>query len=137
MALGREEIVRILRIARRIAVVGLGDRPERPAYAVAAYLQGAGYEIVPVHPRAEMVLGRRGYPDLGSAAATGRLDVVDIFRRPDAVSELVAPCVAARPLLVWLQVGIRNDSAAAAIEAHGIPVVQDRCLAVDHHRLGV
>ena len=137
MNASRERIVEILRKARRIAVVGLGQNPMRPAYGVAAYLQRAGYTIVPVHPVAREVLGEPVQPDLQSAAQGGPIDVVNVFRRSDAIPSLVAGCVAVRPLLVWLQVGIRHDAAALEIEAAGIPVVQDRCLAVDHQLLGI
>lgn len=130
-----DEIIAIVRRARRIAVVGLSDSPWRPAYGVAAYLQRAGYSIVPVHPRAETVLGQRGVASLDEAARGGPIDIVNVFRRSDAIPALVAECVAVRPLLVWLQVGIRHDAAAREIEAAGIPVVQDRCLAVDHQLL--
>ncbi len=125
----------IFREARRIAVVGLGDNPGRPAYSVARYLQQQGYRIAPIHPRDDMTLGERVYRSLEQAAEDGPVDIVDVFRRPDAIPALVAPCVAVRPHIVWLQVGVRNDDAARAIEAAGIPVIQDRCLAVEHHQL--
>lgn len=137
MSVSRERIVDLLRTARRIAVVGLGQNTMRPAYGVAAYLQRAGYIIAPVHPVAREVLGETVYPDLESAARAGPIDVVNVFRRSDAIPSLVAGCVAVRPLLVWLQVGIRHDEATREIEAAGIPVVQDRCLAVDHQLLGI
>ena len=138
MPLAESAIVDILRSARRIAVVGLGDKPHRPAYGVAAYLQRAGYQIVPVHPNARTVLGEPVYRDLESAAAgAGALDVVNVFRRSETIPELVGPCVAVRPGLVWLQVGIRHDPSARQLEAAGIPVVQDRCLAVDHQFMGI
>ena len=127
----------ILRDARRIAVVGLRNNPMRPAYGVAAYLQRAGYTIAPIHPRAETVLGERGFVDLESAAAAGPIDVVDVFRRSEAIPDLVPGCVAVRPLLVWLQVGIRHDAALAELNAAGIPAVQNRCLAVDHQLMGL
>lgn len=127
----------ILERARRIAVVGLGANPMRPAFGVAAYLQRAGYEILPVHPVASSTLGVPVHRTLEEAAATGAVDIVNVFRRSAAVPELVAPCVAIRPALVWLQVGVRHDGAARDLEAAGIPVVQDRCIAVDHlHLLG-
>lgn len=135
MTLSDEELRRILADARRIAVVGLGDNPARPAYGVARYLQKQGYRIAPIHPRDHETLGERVYRSLEEAAADGPVDVVDVFRRSDAIPELVAPCVAIRPRVVWLQVGVRNDSAADALNAAGIPVVQNRCLAVEHHRL--
>ena len=137
MSPSRERIVEILRAARRIAVVGLGQNPMRPAYGVAAYLQRAGYTIAPIHPVAREVLGEPVYPDLESAARAGPIDIVDVFRRSDAIPTIVPGCVAVRPLLVWLQVGIRHDQTAEELEAAGIPVVQDRCLAVDHQLLGI
>ncbi len=131
------ELRTILRAAKRIAVVGLRNNPMRPAYGVAAYLQRAGYTIVPIHPRAEVVLGERGFPDLESAAQAGPIDVVDVFRRSEAIPALVPGCVAVRPMLVWLQVGIRHDAALAELAAAGIPAVQNRCLAVDHQLMGI
>jgi len=131
------EVAAILRAARRIAVVGLGEKTSRPAYGVAAYLQRAGYRIVPVHPYASVVLGEPVCRSLVEAAEAGPVDVVDVFRRAETIHELVAPCVAIMPRLVWLQEGIRDDESARRLEAAGIPVVQDRCLAVFHHSLGV
>ena len=131
------EILEILRSARRIAVVGLGTRTHRPAYGVEAYLQRAGYIIVPVHPVADVVLGEPVCRSLIEAAAGGPVDIVDVFRRPETIPEIVEPCVAIRPRLVWLQQGIRDDESARRLEAAGIPVVQDRCLAVEHHSMGV
>ena len=130
-----EELRRILLAARRIAVVGLGDNPARPAYGVARYLQQHGYIIAPIHPRVTETLGEPVYRSLEEAAAAGPVDIVDVFRRADAVPDLVAPCVAIRPRIVWLQVGIRHDAAVRQLEAAGIPVVQDRCLAVEHNYL--
>ncbi|MGE5091328.1 MAG: CoA-binding protein [Bacillota bacterium] len=131
------EITEILRAARRIAVVGLGEKMSRPAYGVAAYLQRAGYRIIPVHPNASAVLGERVCRTLLEAAETGPVDVVNVFRRSGTIHEIVAPCVAIKPRLVWLQEGIRDDESAGRLEAAGIPVVQDRCLAVEHHSMGV
>lgn len=130
-----DDLRRILRAARRIAVVGLGDNPARPAYSVANYLQQQGYLIAPVHPTATTVLGVPVYRSLEEAAAGGPVDIVDVFRRSEAIPELVDACIAVRPMLVWLQLGIRNDEAVRRIEAAGVPVVQNHCLAVEHHLL--
>jgi predicted CoA-binding protein len=130
-----EELRAILLAAKRIAVVGLGDNPGRPAYGVARYLQQQGYAIAPIHPRDAMTLGEPVFRSLEAAAAAGPVDIVDVFRRSDAIPDLVAPCVAIRPRIVWLQVGVRHDAAVHELEAAGIPVVQDRCLAVEHHHL--
>lgn len=129
-------IAGILRTARRIAVVGLSPRPERPSHGVAAYLQRAGYTIVPVRPDGTTILGEPVQPDLRAAAAAGPIDIVNIFRRSEFVPALLEAILAVRPKLVWMQVGVRDAATARRLEAEGIPVVMDRCLAVDHHYLG-
>jgi predicted CoA-binding protein len=116
--------------------VGLSRKPERPSHGVAAYLQNAGYTIIPVHPVAGVTLGERVYPDLRSAAASGPIDIVNIFRRSEHVPALLDAMLDVRPALVWMQQGIRNDEVARRLEAAGIAVVMDRCLAVDHQFLG-
>jgi len=123
----------MVRSARRIAVVGLSRKPERPSHSVAAYLQHAGYTIIPVHPAGGVTLGEPVHPDLPSAArAAGPIDIVNIFRRSEHVPALVDAILEVRPALVWMQQGIRNDEVARKLEAAGITVVMDRCLAVDH-----
>lgn len=132
----RSRVADILRSSRRIAVVGLSPKPTRPSHGVARYLQRAGYTIIPVRPTGREILGEPVQPDLRAAAATGPIDIVDIFRRPEFVPALLDDLFAVRPRLVWMQVGIRDDATARRLEASGIPVVMDRCLAVDHHSLG-
>lgn len=121
--------------ARRIAVVGLSADPSRPSHWVSEYMQSAGYEIVPVHPDGGTVLGEAVHADLAGARRAGPIDIVNVFRRPEHIPPLVDAIIAAEPRLVWLQQGIRNDEAAARLEAAGIPVVQDRCIMVDHRRM--
>jgi len=126
-----------VRAARRIAVVGLSPKPQRPSHGVAAYLQRAGYTIIPVHPAGGVTLGERVFPDLRSAASeAGPIDIVNIFRRSEHIPALLDALIEVRPRLVWMQMGIRNDEVARALEAEGIAVVMDRCLAVDHQFLG-
>lgn len=123
----------ILRASRTIAVVGLSPNPGRPSHEVALYLQEAGYTIVPVRPGVTRILGAPCHPDLTTAAAVaGPLDIVNVFRRSEAIMELRDALLAVRPRLVWLQIGVRDDAVAAELEAAGIPVVMDRCLMVDH-----
>jgi predicted CoA-binding protein len=117
-------------------VVGLSPKPERPSHGVASYLQRAGYTIIPVRPTGREILGEPVQPDLRAAAATGPIDIVDIFRRSEYVPALLDDLLTIRPRLVWMQVGVRDDGTAARLEAAGIPVVMDRCLAVDHYSLG-
>lgn len=129
----RDTLGPILRESRTIAVVGLSPRPERPSHAVAAYLQGAGYRIVPVRPGGERILGEASYPDLRQAtAATGPIDIVNIFRRPDALAMLLEDLLVVHPRLVWMQVGVVDHAVRDALDSAGIPVVMDRCLMVDH-----
>jgi predicted CoA-binding protein len=129
-------VVDTLRDAKRIAVVGLSPKPERPSHSVSRYMQGAGYTIVPVRPATSApILGEPVHPDLRSAAAAGPIDIVNVFRRPEAVPALVDDIIAVRPQLVWLQLGVVHEESARRIEAAGIPVVMDFCLAVEHRHL--
>lgn len=132
----RPRIAEILRTSRRIAVVGLSPKPERPSHGVAAYLQRAGYTIVPVRPTGSVILGEPVQPSLRAAAAAGPLDIVNVFRRSEFVAALLDDLLAVRPRLVWMQMGVRDAPTARRLEAEGIAVVMDRCLAVDHHFLG-
>jgi predicted CoA-binding protein len=103
---------------------------------VAAYLQSVGYTIIPVHPLAGVTLGEPVHPDLRSAASTGPIDIVNIFRRSEHVPALLDAMLEVKPTLVWMQQGIRHAEVARKLEAAGIAVVMDRCLAVDHQTLG-
>jgi uncharacterized protein len=116
--------------------VGLSPKPERPSYGVASYLQRAGYTIIPVRPTGTIILGEPVRPDLRAAAVTGPIDIVNVFRRSEFVPALLDDLLAVRPRLVWMQMGVRHQPTAARLEAEGIAVVMDRCLAVDHQFLG-
>jgi predicted CoA-binding protein len=133
---GDEELRAILRASRRIAVVGLSRKPHRASHSVSAYMQRQGYEIVPVHPAGGVTLGEPVHPDLRSAAATGPIDIVNIFRRSEFVPALLDDILAVHPRLVWMQLGVEDEATARALRKAGIAVVMDRCLAVDHHSLG-
>jgi predicted CoA-binding protein len=120
---------------RSIAVVGIKAGPEDDAFRVPRYLQAQGYRILPVSPRLDEVLGRPCVPTLADLSETP--DLVDLFRAshhvPGHADEILA--LPARPLGVWMQLGIRHAEAAARLEAAGIAVVEDRCLMVEHGRL--
>lgn len=129
-------IVDVLRRARRIAVVGASPRPSRPSHGVMATLLAAGYDVVPVRPAVSEVLGRRCYPDLAAAvAAEGPVDIVDVFRNAAACPAHAREAVAAGAGCVWLQLGIVSWEAAAIAAAAGIPVVMDRCTAIELRRI--
>jgi len=125
----------LLRKARTVAVVGLSPKPERPSHGVARYLQRAGYRIVPVNPGHDEILGERSYRTLADAARDHAIDIVDVFRRSELAGAVVDEAIAIRPKLVWLQLGVVDEAARARAEGAGIPIVMDRCLAIDHRQL--
>jgi predicted CoA-binding protein len=127
-----DPIQKILQDARTIAVVGLSNTTSRPAYSVAQYLQQSGYRIIPVNPRETHVLGEKAYPDLLSVP--GRVDIVDIFRRPEFVPEIVQQAIAKNVQVVWMQPGTENYDAADMAELAGIKTVVGMCLRVQHKR---
>jgi len=127
----------LLREVRTIAVVGLSPKRDRPSHGVARYLQGAGYQIVPINPGHDEVLGERSYPTLAAAARDHVIDVVDVFRRSELAGAVVDEAIALRPKLIWLQQGVIDAAAAARAEAAGIPIEMDACLAVQHRILEV
>lgn len=127
-------IARLLDETKTIAVVGMSSNPTRAGYYVPAYLQQAGYRIIPVNPNLDGALGEKAYPDL--AAAPGPIDLVLLFRRPEDVPPHVDEAIAAGAKAVWMQSGIVNDEAAQKASAAGLDVVMDRCMMVEHRRRG-
>jgi predicted CoA-binding protein len=129
-------IADLLRSARRIAVVGASSRPGRPSHGVMRTLLEAGYEVVPVNPRETEVLGVRAHPDLRSAvAATGPVDIVDVFRRPELCVPHAEEAVAVGARCLWLQLGVVSREAARVAATGGLAVVMDRCTAIELRRL--
>jgi predicted CoA-binding protein len=138
MPLSRDEdIAGILAAARTIAVVGASDRPSRPSYGVMRFLQEHGYRILPVNPQitGEHVLGEFVWRELAQIGIP--IDIVDIFRRPDAAGDAVEQAIFVGAKAVWMQLGVINQEAAARAEAAGLKVVMDRCPAIDIPRLGL
>ena len=118
---------------KNIAVVGISDNPERPSYDVASFLEEHGYNIIPVNPSLTEWKGKKSYPDLKSIPV--KVDVVDIFRRPEAVPPIVDEAIAIKPKAIWMQLGIVNEEAAAKARAAGIEVVMDKCMKIEYNRL--
>ncbi len=127
------EIIDILEKNDRIAVVGISSKPEKASNEVARYLLENGYDVIPVNPFQEEVLGRKCYPDL--ASVPGDVHVVDIFRRPDDVPPVVDEAIGIGARVVWMQEGIVNNAAADKALAAGLKVVMDRCMKKEHRRL--
>jgi len=132
-----EDIKALLKTTRTIAMVGASDRPDRPSNRVMAILQRHGYRVVPINPQitGEHVHGEFVWRDLRQIGEP--IDLVDIFRRPEAAGEAVDQAIAAGAKAVWMQLGVINQSAADRAEAAGLKVVMDRCPAIEIPRLGV
>ncbi|MEP9358485.1 CoA-binding protein [Sphingomonas sp. KR3-1] len=132
-----EDIKALLESVRTIALVGASDRPDRPSYGVMAFLQRHGYRVIPVNPQitGEHVHGEFVFRELSQIGDP--IDLVDIFRRPQAAGEAVDEAIAAGAKAVWLQLGVINEEAAARAEAAGLKVVMDRCPAIEIPRLGL
>jgi len=130
-----DDATRVLLEAKTIAVVGLDDREERPAFRVARYLQEHGYRIipVPVQKPAEEVLGERAYRSLREIPDP--VDVVDVFVRSDQTDPIIDDAIAIGARCVWLQIGIRNDAGLERARKAGLAATQDRCTMVEHRRL--
>jgi predicted CoA-binding protein len=128
-----DEILAILAAARRIAVVGHSDDPSRDSYRVGRYLAAQGYEVFPVNPRARATAGLRFYPDL--ASVPGPIDVVDVFRRPESIPEVVEEAIRVGARAVWMQEGLAHNVAAARARQAGLKVVMSRCIMKDHRAL--
>ena len=127
------QIDSILRSCRTIAVVGLSGKKYRPSYGVAEYMQKAGYRIIPVNPLESQVLGEKCYPDLDSVPEP--VDIVDIFRRPEFVPEVVEAAIRKGAKVIWMQEGVVHEEAARRAEEAGLAVIMDRCILKDHRRL--
>jgi predicted CoA-binding protein len=132
-----EDIAELLTNARTIAVIGASDRPERPSYGVMKFLQDQGYRVLPVNPQitGEHVLGEFVWRELAQIGVP--IDIVDIFRRPDAVDEAVEQAIFVGAKAVWMQIGVINEEAAAMAEEAGLAVVMDRCPKIEIPRLGI
>jgi predicted CoA-binding protein len=127
-----QEIQKLLREAKTIAVVGLSNEPEKDSYEVAAYLQSQGYKIIPVNPKYPKILGETSYPTLKDIPQA--VDIVDIFRRPEAIPELAQATLALsqRPKAFWMQKGISHNESAKSLRQAGILVIQNQCIKVLH-----
>jgi uncharacterized protein len=132
-----EDIAELLANARTIAMIGASDRPSRPSYGVMQFLQAHGYRVLPVNPQitGEHVHGEYVWRELSQIGEP--IDIVDIFRRPQAAGEAVDQAIEAGAKAVWLQLGVINEVAAAKAEAAGLKVVMNRCPKIEIIRLGI
>ncbi len=123
----------ILKSSRVVAMVGLSPKPDRPSHLVGNYLKGKGFKVIPVNPAEKEVIGETSYPDLNSIPE--RVDVVDIFRRPEDVPPIVEDAIKIGAKVVWMQEGIVNEAAAARAKEAGLKVVMDHCMRKEYMKM--
>jgi predicted CoA-binding protein len=127
-----DQIGKLLQSSKTIAVVGLSDSPLRPSHGVSAYLQSHGYRIIPVNPGIRGALGEKAVPSLSDVKE--KIDIVDVFRRPEFVPEVVDEAIRLKVPAIWLQEGVIHEAAAAKARQAGIFVVMDRCILKEHRK---
>ena len=127
-----ERIADLLKRATTIAVVGLTDNPLRPSFGVSSYMQSQGYRIIPVNPNVSDTLGEKAYASLSEVP--DRIDIVNIFRRPEAVPEVVDEAIQLGVPAIWMQEGVVHEEAAEKARRAGILVVMDLCILKEHRR---
>lgn len=127
------EVADILKSAKTVAVVGLSSNPMRASLGVSRFLQRQGYRIIPVNPNETSVLGEQAYATLSDVPEP--IDIVNVFRRSEAVGPVVDEAIPLHPKLIWMQEGVVNTEAAERARAAGIPVVMDRCILKELARL--
>jgi len=127
-----DSIADLLRRSRTIAVVGISCDPIRPSHGVSAYMQSHGYRIIPVNPQIDACLGEKAYASL--LDVPGKIDIVNIFRRPEFVEEVVDQAIQLKVPAIWMQEDVINEKAAEKARKAGIFVVMDRCILKEHQR---
>ena len=127
---GSDPIAELLRRAKTIAVVGLSNSPLRPSHGVSAYMQNHGYRIIPVNPQIKEALGETAYASL--LDVPGKIDIVNVFRRPEFVGEIVDQAIQLKIPAIWMQEEVINEEAAEKARQHGIFVIMDRCILKEH-----
>lgn len=125
----------LLASAKTIAVVGLTNNPMRPSYGVSAYMQQQGYRIIPVNPTIDEALGEKAYATLRDIPKDMKIDIVDVFRRPDAVPDVIDEVLELKLPAIWLQETVVHNEAAEKARKAGVKVVMDRCILKEHRRL--
>jgi predicted CoA-binding protein len=133
----RGEIRRALETAQTIAVVGCSPRPDRPSNEIARYLISQGYDVIPVNPGHKRILGRRAYRSISEIPPEVRIDIVDVFRRPEHVLPVADEAIARGVGFFFLQLGIEDPESARRLRQAGIPVAMNRCILVEHGRSGL
>ena len=124
-----QEIETLLNTSKVVAIVGLSTDESKDSNRVARYLQDAGYKIIPVNPSADTILGEKSYADLASIPE--KVDIVNIFRKPEAIPQIVDEAIPLKPKAIWMQLGLVNNEAATKARAQGILVVMNKCIKIE------
>ncbi len=127
-----KEIKDILTL-KKIAVIGMSRHSNKAAHFVPKYLTEQGYDVIPINPMAEEILGKKSYPDISSV--NSHIDIVDVFRPSEQVLSVVQDAIKIKPKVIWLQEGIHNLEAEELAKKHGIKIVYNRCMLAEHQRL--
>ncbi|MGZ3536161.1 MAG: CoA-binding protein [Thermodesulfobacteriota bacterium] len=131
----KEDIKKILSESKAVAVVGISQQKDRPSYIVAAYLKSKGYQIIPVRPDGEEILGEKVYHSLTEIPKEINVEVVDIFRKSEDVPPIVEEAIRRGAKTVWMQEGVIHKEAGEKAEKAGLKVVMDRCMKKEHQKL--
>jgi predicted CoA-binding protein len=126
-----------LESAQTVAVVGCSPDEARPSNEIARYLQRQGYRVVPINPGHREILGEPSYPSLAEVPESIRIDIVDVFRRPEFVAEVAEQTIARKVPFLFMQLGVVDEAAARRLEAAGTGVAMDHCILIEHRRLGI
>ena len=129
-----DRITEVLKTAKTIAVVGLTDSPLRPSYSVSLYMKSQGYNIIPVNPKISDWMGKKAYASLLDVPE--KIDIVNVFRRPDAVPEVVEQAIQIKAPVIWMQEGVVHEQAAERARQAGIFVIMDLCILKENRQLG-
>ncbi len=129
----QQEISDILKQYKTVAVIGMSKNPEKDAYRIPEYLMKNGYQVIPVNPSADEILGQKSYKRL--VDVPGNIDIVDVFRPSDDVPNYVQDVIRKKPKVFWEQLGIHNPEAEEKIASAGIKVIYDRCMLQEHHKI--
>ncbi|MGZ3568387.1 MAG: CoA-binding protein [Thermodesulfobacteriota bacterium] len=130
-----EDIKKILSESKAVAVVGISQQKDRPSYIVAAYLKSKGYQIIPVRPDGEEILGEKVYHSLTEIPKEINVEVVDIFRKSEDVPPIVEEAIRRGAKTIWMQEGVIHEEAGEKAEKAGLKVVMDRCMKKEHQKL--
>ena len=129
-----EEIIEIFKNTKTIAIAGLSPDASKASNMVAVYLQNAGFKVIPVYPKEDIILGEKVYRTISEIPF--KIDMVDIFRKPDAIAEIIDEAIARGDIdVVWTQLGLVNNEAAAKALKAGLKVVQNKCTKIEHRNL--